>query len=363
MGLSFLVPRMRTVTVTVVGETTHAEIEGADGKPMSVWQRRPRVTLCRSPGPELLSCTMPGSGGLQLHVVERPISAEDLEEHIPQGTRSVSVFLLTHRTSVVPRRGEPDVAYAFQAEIEVAATAPSSRGPTCAAHRPPIGTSRSRICTMPTRPSTRPATASRPTGRSWMARAACSARLGFRAPRSRKRRPPTSPGVELSMDALGALADGAAADAALRPLVAQYRGWIEAQRVTSRALPGRGARRQRSCCGSRVLPPIGSSGASPCSRRTPTRSTLSAWPTAPWPARCASGSGSRRRAGTPSSLRSSLLNLPGLADPATRNRETVDLLFFPTGGGKTEAYLGLAAFAMVLRRLRHPGERGPRARA
>src|SRR5206468_10994393 len=50
-----------------------------------------------------------------------------------------------------------------------------------------------------------------------------------------------------------------------------------------------------------------------------------------------------------------LLNLPGLADHRDPNRETVDLLFFPTGGGKTEAYLGLAAFAMVLRRLRHPG--------
>ena len=53
-----------------------------------------------------------------------------------------------------------------------------------------------------------------------------------------------------------------------------------------------------------------------------------------------------------------LLNLPGLADPHDPNRVTVDLLFFPTGGGKTEAYFGLAAFAMVLRRLRHPGEKG-----
>ncbi|MDH6106002.1 DISARM system helicase DrmA [Anabaenopsis tanganyikae CS-531] len=50
-----------------------------------------------------------------------------------------------------------------------------------------------------------------------------------------------------------------------------------------------------------------------------------------------------------------LMNLTGIADPETGDRELVDLLFFPTGGGKTEAYLGLAAFTLVLRRLRYPG--------
>ena len=49
------------------------------------------------------------------------------------------------------------------------------------------------------------------------------------------------------------------------------------------------------------------------------------------------------------------MNLPGVADPGHADREVVDLLFFPTGGGKTEAYLGLAAFTLVLRRLRNPG--------
>jgi Transposase, Mutator family len=47
-----------------------------------------------------------------------------------------------------------------------------------------------------------------------------------------------------------------------------------------------------------------------------------------------------------------LLNLPALTHPdAEERRERVDLLFFPTGGGKTEAYLGLAAYAFAIRRL------------
>lgn len=53
-----------------------------------------------------------------------------------------------------------------------------------------------------------------------------------------------------------------------------------------------------------------------------------------------------------------LLNLAGLSDKRHRDREIADLLFFPTGGGKTEAYLGLAAYCISLRRLYASGALG-----
>ena len=53
-----------------------------------------------------------------------------------------------------------------------------------------------------------------------------------------------------------------------------------------------------------------------------------------------------------------LAAIPSCADPSHQDRELVDLIFFPTGGGKTEAYLGLSAFAVILRRLRDPRDAG-----
>jgi Helicase conserved C-terminal domain len=53
-----------------------------------------------------------------------------------------------------------------------------------------------------------------------------------------------------------------------------------------------------------------------------------------------------------------LMSIESLVDETSKDREIVDLIWFPTGGGKTEAYLGVAAFQMILRRLRNPLDAG-----
>lgn len=73
----------------------------------------------------------------------------------------------------------------------------------------------------------------------------------------------------------------------------------------------------------------------------------------------------KNRSWRPFQLAFVLINLPALTDPThperTQQDGLVDLLFFPTGGGKTEAYLGLTAYTLAIRRLQgtvagHDGE-------
>lgn len=363
MGLSFLVPKeTRTLAVTVRwGDYEQTEIEGPDGKPLSVWQRHPReatipATLTGATDP--LVHNVPDSGGLQLHVVERVISAQDLEGHLAQGTRSVSVFLVNHRAPVAPELGEPDLAYVFQPELEVRSDRPFVPRPDLRGAR--AAEWDEQVADLHYADSPEYATGHGVSAEWEIVDRDCHLLRTAWIPTAEVEKTATVyvPGVELSMEALGALADGAAAEAALRPLVAQYRSWIEARGVGIATLQG--ARRDTATELLRFAGIAADRIERGISVLASDADALDAFRVA----NRAVARALRKRLAieTPGwrafQLAFILLNLPGLADPRDPHRETVDLLFFPTGGGKTEAYVGLAAFAMVLRRLRHPGEQG-----
>jgi hypothetical protein len=59
----------------------------------------------------------------------------------------------------------------------------------------------------------------------------------------------------------------------------------------------------------------------------------------------------------PFQLAFQLLIIESLVNEDSKDRDTLDLIWFPTGGGKTEAYLGVAAFELIYRRLKF-GEAG-----
>jgi len=362
IGLSFLVPLgSREVHVAVRwGDYIRTEIPGNDGKPVHVWQRNPReasvVLTLGSDDPAVHD--VPGSQGLQLHVSHKPISGQNLDGRIPSGTSSVSIFLVNRRTPVGPEEGEPDLAYAFQAELNVRSDLPFVPRPDLRGARAEEWDER--LADLHYADSPEYATG-HGISADWEIEGGECRRIRtawIPSAEVEKTAAVDVPGVELDMGTLGALADGASAEACLRSLVVQYRAWIDARRADLQNLQG--ARRQtgEDLLGfARVAADRIEGGIALLARDADALDSFRV-------ANRAVARALRKRLGIESprwrafQLAFILLNLPGLADPRDANRETVDLLFFPTGGGKTEAYLGLAAFAMVLRRLRNPSEKG-----
>ena len=363
MGLSFLVDRdTRVLSVTVHwGAYTLTEVEGADNKPQAVWQREPKEIVLRVSlsGADVPVVRDVDSNGLQVHVVERSISAENLEDQLPAGTRSVSVFLVNSRT---PVEDNPDRAYVFQPEIEVSSDRPFVPRPDLRGARgidwdeqvsdlhysdtPEFATGHGVSAEWEIEDNTCSVLRT-----AWVGKAEVEKTSTFEVP-----------GVELSMEALGGLTDAAAIDAALTPLVIQYRAWIAAQRSNVSALEGK--RRLTADELLRLAEMAATRIETGIARLANDADALDAFRVA----NRAVARALRKRLGIDEprwrafQIAFILLNLPGLADPKDANRETVDLLFFPTGGGKTEAYLGLAAFAMVLRRLATSGREWHRGR-
>lgn len=168
--------------------------------------------------------------------------------------------------------------------------------------------------------------------------------------------------VPFGMDRLAELAgdDGAAMAAALQPLVAAYGDWSAGQqagiatsdiadapqrfRTAATLVAAQDEARGRIAAGIALLGQdrrvrqafaIANRAMADATRARRPADTAPAW--------------------RPFQLAFLLLNLTGMADRRHADREIADLLFFPTGGGKTEAYLGLAAFTIALRRLSGDG--------
>ena len=367
IGLSFLVSEAcRELAVMVRwGDYAPADIEEADGSKTSVWWRTPQeealsILLGGSAGPVVRD--VPGSDGLQIHVAERPLDAAGLTgTDLAAGTRSVSCFLVNRRR---PDEAQPDRAYAFQAEIEVRTDEgfvprPDLRG----AHG---GDWDDRVADLHYADTPEYATGHGVSAEWEFVDGECRSIRTAWVGTAEVEKTATAdvPGVDLSMEALGRLDDGTATQQALGPLVVQYREWIEARRQEVAAGPGQGDRRDTA----EQLLHYAGIAAERMARGVALLGEDADLLDAFRVANRAVARALRQRLGEkigpdgprwrPFQLAFLLLNLPGLADPHDVHRETVDLLFFPTGGGKTEAYLGLAAVAMVLRRLRHPGDDG-----
>ena len=345
-------------------------------KTVGCWRRIPRERSVSLPIGAAADAEVPESGGLQLHLRSRPVHGAGETRGMPAGVRSVSVFLSNRRPPAEEER-ERDLRFAFQAQIEVRATAPFVPMPDLRG----AGATEfdEQVADLHYRDAPeyavghgvspdwefdgefdRDSDGDEPTGAGRTCRRLRTEWIG----RASVERVETVdvPEAVRSMDALGELPVGEAARAALTPLVERYREWIAARRDEAAALPSQRREtaaellRQAGIAATRMergIEALAGDADLLDAFRVANRAVAAAL-RAPGAELAAEAAPQWRSF----QLAFLLLNLPALADPAHPERDLVDLLFFPTGGGKTEAYLGLAAIAMVLRRLRHPGDGG-----
>ncbi len=378
MGLSVLVEEdCQSLDVTVSWGDYHpdktdavgAEGDGDDAAGRRYryagWTRVPReeslrVDLASLRNGEQASHDIPGSGGLQVVCLARTTQVRDASGQ--RAARALSVFVVNRRHPA----GDDDLqdtAYAFQVALCVEADQPFIP------RFDPRGLESrdwdERLADLHFHDTAEFAVGHNVSVRAEVTGDVCRQVHSEWMPRAAVERvePRDITDVELSMESLDSLQDVKSARKSLMPLITAYRDWIDEQNQATQAFTGR----RREVADELVSRAKGVAhrleGGVDClndpdvleafrmanramaraARRReaqkPGVSSPSAAPPPQW---------------RPFQLAYILMNLRGIAEPTHLEREFVDLLFFPTGGGKTEAYLGLAAFTLVLRRLRDP---------
>jgi hypothetical protein len=312
-----------------------------------------------------LSEAVPNSGGLDLVVTVRPVGERaSIEGGVPAGTRSVAIFLVNNRPPAEDHM--IDQAYVFQVELIVESETPFVARPDLRGLAQDEWDER--VADLQYHDLSEFAVG-HGVAVAWDAGSgSCRTVQTTWIPTAKVLRiaPAETSGVELHMEALGVLRDGDDAARMLGPLVDQYRSWIEDQ---ENVLQGLGDRRRET--GEELLRRA-SHVAGRISKGIEILQDADALEAFKVANRAMAAAARRREAerlriareevDTPQwrqfQLAFILMNLTGIFEPINPDRDVVDLLFFPTGGGKTEAYLGLAAFTLVLRRIRNPGRAG-----
>ncbi len=324
------------------------------------WRRLPReaeVVLTLREG-EPVSTAVPGGEGLQVVVSVRPVGDTAL---VPEGTRSASVFLVNHRDPAPDMTR--DAAYVFQSELSLHALQPFVPRPNLRGHESEdwdekvadlqyadavefaVGHNISAVAV------TDDAHRCREVRTAWMPTADVEKVI-----------PAKLEGVQLEIEALAGAESAEAVRTMVGPMVTTYGAWIEGQlrrlpsdpkraQVARDLMTRAGRARDRIQAGLDALDQphvleafrIANAAIATAIRQRSCHGKPDAAPADMGPP-----------AWRPFQLAFLLTNMAGVVDGEHPDRKVVDLLFFPTGGGKTEAYLGLAAFTMVLRRLRDP---------
>jgi hypothetical protein len=317
------------------------------------WHRQQRhepVSLPLSHGTH--DVDVPNSDGLRLTIVSQPVrrSAGLLDGTIPADSLSVAVFLVNERRA--GEDDEKDAKWIFQAGLTLKCEAGFVARPSVRGH---VTEERDEdIADVQYRGSFEFAVGHGIATHAQVEDGRCLSVSTSWIPMAQIEKvvPGQAKGVEFGMDALAAAPNGAALRDNLLPLVSAYRSWIEAQRKTANLSP-----RMRKTTDAMLA------DAKHVAARVESGIGLLSDPEVLFSFQLANrvmAASARKRGLTdpkwhPFQLAFILMNLRGISEPTNGERETVDLLFFPTGGGKTEAYLGLAAFTLILRRIRNPG--------
>lgn len=385
IGLSVLVPAaVRRLRITTSWGDYRAETEedrarASDARdPMpkdeSVkgWRRIPRSVMTEIDLPEedatLEPVPVSESGGLQLIVTSRRVVEDSVRRSLGAGTRSVSVFIVNDRVPQVQAAFE---TFAFQVGLSIDVD-------HSFVSRPDLRDSMSKESGQETLDEQIAELQYRDVfeyavGHGVSATWTTDEQGGCKSVRStwvpcaqvERVEPRAMENVELGMERLGELSSGEDAERKLAPLVREYREWIEAQEARKSDLTAQSVQTlDHLAVAARSAERRIQNGIN-CLRdpnvleafKIANRAMAAAARQREWAAGDRTKPASELAAPRwrPFQIAYILLNLEGVAKPEHEDRKCVDLLFFPTGGGKTEAYLGLAAFTMVYRRLKNPG--------